>query len=460
MRKPSQDWFHRFIRWGALWLTLGSAGCSVSSDASATVEVINWWRERGEAPALQRLVDGFHRKHPSQRVIKYTLGNSADAHREISNRMMAGDPPDTFQANGGWDLLFWVFHNRLDHTASKMQPLDASWESAIPKPVLDTVTVAGRVYAVPLNVHRLNTLFFNRQVFQERGIPEPSNQTLTSLDDLFTLANQLRDHPDRPIAPFSLGTKDPWTLALLLFENILVAHSGGKYYREFFKGEVDVLSAPNIQRAIDDLGRFLSYDPNAGTRTWDQTIDEVANGRAAMTIMGDWAKGYFLDGPMGDQLEVILGQMATPGTEGTFVFTTDTFGLPFGAENPDGARQFLQLVASQEGQDAFSPIKGSIPARNDPDLRAYDAMAVATIEAFRAALASGNRDNLLPATAVVAPPEFMSVVFDMLAYYAGNAPRAGLPPRPDLKGNASVVLYGLRNWSDVLRGPLNRLWEW
>ncbi len=44
---------------------------------------------------------------------------------------------------------------------------------------------------------------------------------------------------------------------------------------------------------------------------------------------------------------------------------SDSFGLPKNAPNRENVIKWLTLCASQEGQDAFNPIKGSIPARID-----------------------------------------------------------------------------------------------
>ena len=42
-----------------------------------------------------------------------------------------------------------------------------------------------------------------------------------------------------------------------------------------------------------------------------------------------------------------------------------------GEEHEEQALAWLELVASQEGQDTFNPLKGSIPARTDGDPEKY-----------------------------------------------------------------------------------------
>jgi glucose/mannose transport system substrate-binding protein len=48
-----------------------------------------------------------------------------------------------------------------------------------------------------------------------------------------------------------------------------------------------------------------------------------------------------------------------------------SFTLPKGAPNSDGAVAWLKVAASKEGQDAFNPKKGSIPARKDAEKSLY-----------------------------------------------------------------------------------------
>ena len=106
-----------------------------------------------------------------------------------------------------------------------------------------------------------------------------------------------------------------------------------------------------------------------------------------------------------------------PGTAGTFVFTTDTFGLPRGVRNRAGALELLGMFGSLAGQDTFNPLKGSIPARKDARVDAYDIMAQRNIMDFRQVAADPTM--LVPATAMLAPPEFI----DALAFRsAGDSP--------------------------------------
>jgi len=88
--------------------------------------------------------------------------------------------------------------------------------------------------------------------------------------------------------------------------------------------------------------------------------------------MGDWAAGY-----MSTTLKLVPGEgfgwAPAPGTGGTFMMLSDSFGLPKGVKHRDAALKWLKLLGSREGQDVFNPLKGSIAARLDSDLSLYNA---------------------------------------------------------------------------------------
>lgn len=96
----------------------------------------------------------------------------------------------------------------------------------------------------------------------------------------------------------------------------------------------------------------------------------VVNGDAAFNVMGDWAEGYFKE--LGKVAHTDFGWTPVPGTQGTFQFLSDSFVLAKNAPDRDAAIAWLTVAGSKEGQDAFNPVKGSIPARSDGDRGLYD----------------------------------------------------------------------------------------
>jgi glucose/mannose transport system substrate-binding protein len=438
-------------------LAVAMAAMACTSDRSEPVHlnVFTWWTEPGEADAMENLQAVFERKHQNIFIRGPIAGGSDAARAALSDKLRAGAPPDTFQANGGWDVFRWVVFNNVNDVESKMEALDdlarsERWDENFPGLILDTVRYYKepevKTYAVPLDVHRVNVLFYNKRLFEDAGLNPPGPED--TLETLFELADQFVAHArqegnDR--TAFAVGMDQPWTLALTLFENILVAQAGdASRYLDLFCGRItNPVSDTGLRSALEVLHRLLNTpgytNSNANDLGWSGAVELVRTGKAAMTIMGDWAKGYLW--AHGQRAEQDFGVVPMPGTNGTFVFTTDTFGLPKGAPNRSATLELLRYFASTEGQQAFNPIKGSTSPRLDAPAITDDRVAQQTAEDFHNVM--NDPTKLVPANALLANPDFMAKVSEALGEFAD-------PSDPQLFGNVSHVLYTIQNRYDML----------
>jgi len=372
--------------------------------ASAGAEILSWWVQRSEADALRAVLGIYSRSHPRHgSLASRAVDGIAEARTELVWRMLNGRPPDTFQVNGGNALRSFI---RRTPTGEQMDPIDflfasEGWDRVLPPDLLDLVTHRGRLYAVPLNVHRTNSLFYNERVFRENDLQPP-----TTLDELYGVSRVLRG---RGIVPLALGYRSPWTLTLLAFEAVLVAEAGTDYYRAFFSGRRSPDDA-EIKSALAHVERLLDVaNDDAGELEWDGAVDRMRRGEAAMTIMGDWAKGYLVNA--GCRPGVDFGQAPSPGCARAFVFATDVFGLPKRAPHPGDAIDLLKVFGSREGQTAFNRLKGSIPARMDVEAPRDDQLACATSRAF----AESTR---VPSLTSIAPAQFCRALDTAMGEFA------------------------------------------
>ncbi len=206
---------------------------------------------------------------------------------------------------------------------------------------------------------------------------------------------------DPPITPLVLGTKQPWTLSTFMLENVLPAVAGGQFYEDYFHGR-KAADATEISLMLEEAGKLWAYMPSApgetpGDMLWDQGIDYFVQGKAAMTVMGDWAKGAIDN----NAVAIDYDQLPFPGTVGTFMYTADTFALPIGATSRTLAIDFLKTLASEEAQIAFNVKKGSSPPRALSNTDAFDEIAKRTIADLEAS--TGNQHLALSG---LAPVEF------------------------------------------------------
>lgn len=334
---------------------------SSATTQSGVVELFSWWARVGESDALGALMREHQSRFPGDSMINASAELSGLARKTLRERLLRGEPPDSFQANIGLDLMQWVIVNGLDGRESRLLPLDdelsniSELRQNLPKALVELLSYDGRLYGVPSNVHRINSVFYNKHVFRTYGLSEPR-----TVDDLMAAGERLKQ---AGIPLFALGSRESWTLSLFVFECLLIAREGHQFYQDFFHGGMRP-NDPKLRATLQAALKLLDYaNADHARLSWLQSLDLVFRGRAAMTVMGDWARVSF--NAHGMKLGQDYGEFAFPGTGDTFVFTSDAFSLPRNSKNKEGAKRLLATMASREGQLAMNAAKSSLAARLD-----------------------------------------------------------------------------------------------
>ncbi len=337
------------------------------------LEIFSWWTAEGEAEGLAAMARIFKQKYPSIEFINATVagGAGSNAKTVLATRMQGGNPPDSFQVHAGHELIdTWV-------VAGKMEPItfileNAGYLGSFPKGVIDIITYKGEIYSVPVNIHRSNVLWYNKKIFSTYAITPPR-----SLADFLRVADALAG---KGITPLALGDAGIWA-STHLFESILLGTMGPDAYKGLWTGATP-WSGTGVKSALATFAKLMEFvNTDHAALSWDAAAQYVVDGKCAMTIMGDWAEGYFKAKGLTPNVE--FGYAPSPGTSGSFLMLSDSFGLPKGAPHRDAAIKWLALCASKEGQDAFSPYKGSIPSRVDGDRSLYDDYLKSAMDSFK-----------------------------------------------------------------------------
>jgi glucose/mannose transport system substrate-binding protein len=142
-----------------------------SSAAGLKAEVIHWWTSGDEAAAVKVFADAYD-KNGGQWIDSAIAGGGGEAARTAGiNRIVGGNPPTMMQFNTGKQLDELVNNGylaNLDDTAKA-----GGWEKVLPKPISEASIRDGHWYALPVNIHGVNWLFYNTKVFADAGVAEP-----------------------------------------------------------------------------------------------------------------------------------------------------------------------------------------------------------------------------------------------------------------------------------------------
>lgn len=359
------------VAFGTMFATVACSSSEEPGAGTKNVEVFTWWADGGEKAGLDGLVGVFKTDCADFEFLNGAVagGAGSNAKQVLASRLQQNDPPDTFQAHAGAELSDYINDDQLEDLSAQY----AEWglTNAFPKGLIENLTVDGKIYSVPANIHRANVLWSNKTVLAKAGITKDA----TTLDGFFADLDKLK--AAGVATPLALG-KD-WTQQML-FEALLISKLGPDKFSGLWTGATP-WTGPEMTDAINTYKRLLTYT-NSDRDTFDWTDAEklLIDGKAAYQLMGDWeaadldAKG-FKD----------YGWSVFPGNGNTFQWLADSFVLPKSAKNADGTKCWLKTVGSATGQAAFNQKKGSIPARTDVGTDGFPAYQQAAMADWKTA---------------------------------------------------------------------------
>ncbi|MCK6209983.1 ABC transporter substrate-binding protein [Georgenia sp. EYE_87] len=336
------------------------------------VEVFTWWAQGSEKAGLDALVGVFNEQHPDVEFINGAVaGGAGSAAKDmLQSRLQAGDPPDTFQAHAGQELTDYINAGQLEDVSAMYDEFGLT--DVFPQDLIDLLTVEDAIYSVPSNIHRSNVVWANPSVLEEAGIDPAAVPA-----DIDAWIADLEKVQAAGKTPLSVATT--WTQVHLL-ETVLMADLGEEAYNGLWTGETD-WAGPEVTQALEHFETLIGFtNTDRDGLDWPESTQMVIDGSAAYNVMGDWAVAAFEE--QGIERGTGFVDFPVPGTDGMFGFLADSFTLPVGAPNPDGAKAWLETVGSLEGQVAFNKAKGSIPARTDADPAEFSEYQQSAIEAY------------------------------------------------------------------------------
>jgi glucose/mannose transport system substrate-binding protein len=324
------------------------------------VEVFSWWTGGGEAAGLDAMIKVFKAQNANIEFVNSAVAGGAgtNARAVLATRLSQNQPPDSWQGHAGQELIGTYVKDQ------KIEPLNflyeqEGWLAVMPETLIPLISQDGNIYSVPVNIHRANVLWYNPTLLETNGIAVP-----TSLDEWFAAMDKLQA---AGVAPLAMG--EQWT-AMHLMETVMLASLGPEKYNGLWDGSTDWAGA-DVKTALDAYAKTLTYvNSDAASLSWQDAAQLVVDGKAAFNVMGDWAEGFFKE--LKKVPKTDFGWAPTPGTAGNFQFLSDSFVLAVGAPDRDCSIAWLKIAGSKAGQDAFNPVKGSIPARSDGDKSLYD----------------------------------------------------------------------------------------
>ena len=358
----------------ALALVVTTAPAS-SAATDKQLEIFTWWASGGEAAGLAGMTTEFTRLNPNTPFINAAVAGAAGVNAKgvLVSRMQAGNPPDTFQAHAGAELSSYVKAGQVEDLSFLYK--SEGWDKVFPSDLIKTLTTNGKIYSVPVNIHRANVLWWNPAAAKKAGITAAPK----TLDEFIA---DLAKFKKVGIDGIALAGNGDWAIAHL-FDVVLLGSMGADKYNGLWNGKTK-WDGPEVAKAITYLSKILSYGNSSKSLDWPDAGKLVTTGKAGFFIMGDWASSQWQSEGLKlgtDYTWAVAPNNVDKGP--VYMWLSDSFTLPKGAVNRDAGIAWLKVCGSLAGQDAFNPKKGSIAVRKDSNPKLYDSYLQAAMKEWK-----------------------------------------------------------------------------
>lgn len=320
---------------------------------------ITWWHNATSGPMVQVWADvaqEFMDANAGVTVEQTGYQNEELQRTLIPNALAAGDPPDLFQVWPGGEIRDQVASGYLlelddviPETIASVGGSVAPWQ------------VGGKTYGVPFTFG-IEGFWYNTEHFETAGITEAPS-TLPELNDAVA---KLRA---TGITPIAVGAGDKWPAAHWWYQFAL--HSCSIEALQLGAAEFN-FDDPCWVDAGTQLQEFIATNPfqdgflgTPAQQGAGSSAGLVANGQAAMELMGHWNAGVMGGLTPDEQVPEFLGWFPFPAIPGSAGDPTATLGGGDGfgcsADAPPACAELLAYIVSPDVQSRFAASGAGIP---------------------------------------------------------------------------------------------------
>jgi raffinose/stachyose/melibiose transport system substrate-binding protein len=359
----------------------------VATTAFATAPVeeeegvtFSWWALSGGGGSpnpretmRQAIIADFEAENPGVTVELQMWENEAFK-QKVQIDVQAGNPPDLFHSWGGGVMVEYAQAGQLLDITDTVENVLSQTIGMGP---LGVYGYEGHYYGAPYDMGAVG-MWYNTDIFDEVGVSVP--QTWPQLLDV------VEQIGNAGYVPIAVGGGDRWPAHF--WWTYLASRIGGEpAFNAAYSGAGSFADEPFVEagEALLDLLALDPFQEGFLGATYDDESALVADGVAAMELMGQWApavqQANSSDGiGLGDS----LGWFPFPSVPGGAGSRSDVMGggngYVVGANAPDAAVDFLVYFLQPEYAPAIIDAEGIVPVVSDVDWD-FDANALAIMDA-------------------------------------------------------------------------------
>lgn len=338
--------------------TATSTTKAVSDAKPVTLKMLHFL-EAEAGPTLKDINKRFHDKYPNI-TIEYENAPVDQYQTLIRTRLASGDAPDIIGVfPGTWKDTFVKAGYLMDLS-------DRPWVSRLQDGAKNMESKDGKVYGLPLDQNAIGVVY-NKKIFKDLGLSIPKTwDEFLQVSDKIKAAN---------IIPLALGNKDLWVTQLVPYAMApsAIYRDNPNFDKDMYDGKSTFANSPwkKIMEDYAMLDQKGYFNKGSLGTSYDQMVQLMATGKAAMEVMGNWGLPPILAAnPQAD-----LGMFPLPYAEaGKKVYVSSAIALGLGAsaatKHPDEVKKYLDFWAEAENNLQLLKQAKAFPVFKDvnPDL--------------------------------------------------------------------------------------------
>jgi multiple sugar transport system substrate-binding protein/raffinose/stachyose/melibiose transport system substrate-binding protein len=313
---------------------------------------------------MTTIIDQFNAQSEKCEIVDNTTGHE-DFKTQILVMLAGNNPPDVFSYWAGARVQFVVDSDALMELSDFWN--DEKLGDIVSSGIQGSTQYNGGVYSIPQNFHYAG-FFYNPKVMADAGVTEMP----ATWDEFLAACEKIKA---TGVAPIALGTMNRWPAEFYM--DFLVSYSAGHEYRAKLQAGEAAFDDPEVMKAMElwnDLYQKGYFYPDANAYDWTDSADQVANGEAAMTLMGTWITGYW-DGnglKAGEDYDLFPFPIIDPNVAVATFASTDSWAIPADAKNADCAKEFIVWALQPDMQLLWAMGQGALPASTQTDTSTFN----------------------------------------------------------------------------------------
>ncbi|MBN2048209.1 MAG: carbohydrate ABC transporter substrate-binding protein [Anaerolineaceae bacterium] len=305
----------------------------------------------------EKVVGMWNEAHPEMPV-----EHSIIAHEDFKQAIRA-----YLTADPSPDVLTWFAGNRTRFFIDKdlVMPLDDMWtaegfDESYATGFQSLASYEDSKYFMPTSYYWW-AVYYRPSLFEQAGIekePETWAEFLDAIDKLNAA----------DITPITIGTRYRWTAAAW-FDYLNMRINGPQFHIDLMDLK-ESYTDDRVKMVFTYWNELFEHDAfidDPAAYTWQEALDPMIQGDAAMYLMGQFITDSYPD-ELEEDLDFFRFPIIDPAMPIGEDAPTDGLFIAANARNPEGAKQFMAWMGSAEVQQLAFDELGRLPTRTDVDI--------------------------------------------------------------------------------------------